>query len=235
MRSFAILSIAVLALGFLGADAQEERCPTVVEGFNRDPSTFQNNFAQDYCSQFRKGGEREGELGQADGTQIFTGICSNTPQGEIPVVDNMPSTLIKYPRDGQKIKKNMPFTVKVLTHNFVTGFFSNATNQYNVFPQELNENGFIQGHQHVTIQYLGKNRRSEKIPKATDFAFFKGLNEKGEVKGAFATLTTDVTIGLPKKGIYRCCTLMASFSHQCPVLPKAQRGASDDCIRFEIV
>jgi len=234
MRSFAILSVAVLALGFLGADAQEDRCPVVVQGFDRDPNTFKNNLAQDYCSQFREGGERAGELKQADGTQILTGICSNTPQGEIPMVDKMPSTLVLYPRNGQKIKKNVPFTVKVLTHNFKLGFFSNATDQYNVFPQELNEQGVIQGHQHVTIQFLGKNKRSERIPKATDFAFFKGLNELGEVKGDQTILSTDVTIGLSKKGIYRCCTLIASFSHQCPVLPKAQRGASDDCIRFEI-
>jgi len=231
MRKFAtILSVAVLALGFLGADAQEDRCPTVIEGFNRNPEVFQNNFAQDYCSQFRKGGEREGELGQADGTQIFTGICSNTPQGEIPLVENMPSTLILNPRDGQKIKRNKAFEARVLTKNFVTGFFSNATNQYNVFPQELNENGFIQGHQHVSIQFLGKNRKSVKIPKATEFAFFKGLNEVAK-KGV---LSVNVELGLPKKGIYRMCTLIASFSHQCPVLPKAQRGSSDDCVRFEI-
>jgi len=233
MRSFAILSVAVLALGFLGADA-EPRCPTVVQGFNREENTFQKNLAQDYCSQF-KSGKRKGELGQADGTQILTGICSNTPQGEIPTVDNMPSTLITSPSDGQKIKQNKPFTVKVLTQNFQTGFFSNATNQYNVFPQELNKNGHIQGHQHVSIQFLGKNKRSVKIPNATVFAFFKGLNELGEVKGALSLLTADVSIGLPQKGIYRCCTLIASFSHQCPVLPKAQRGASDDCVRFEIV
>jgi len=222
MRNFiTILSVAVLALGFLGADA-EERCPIVVEGFDRDEQVFKKNLAQDYCAEFRKG-KRKGELAQADGTQILTGICSNTPQGEIPTVDNMPSTLILSPRDGQKIKKNTPFTVKVLTENFEAGFFSNATNQYNVFPQELNEKGHIQGHQHVSIQFLGVNRRSIRSPpQATVFAFFKGLNEKAVNK----ILATDVAIGLPKVGIYRCCTLISSFSHQPPVLV---------CIKYNIV
>src|SRR5439155_14162316 len=125
--------------------------------------------------------------------------------------------------DGKKIKRNKAFTVKVLSKNIEFGFFSNATNQYNVFPQELNENGHIQGHQHVSIQFLGKDKRSVKIPDATVFAFFKGLNDRGNGKGL---LTTDVAIGLAKKGIYRICTLTASFSHQAPVLV---------CIRYNIV
>ena len=210
---FTIVSVAVLALASLGSvKANNERCPTVIQGFDRSPKVFQNNLAQDYCSQFRKGGAREGELGQANGEQILTGICSNTPQGEIPEVDKMPSTLILSPRNGQKIKRNAPFAAKVLTKNFRLGFFSNATNQYNVFPQELDERGFIQGHQHVVFQFLGRNK--EKIPKATEFAFFKGLNELGQN----GVLTVDVALGMPKKGIYRMCTLIANFAHTCPTL-----------------
>lgn len=226
---FTIVSVAVLALASFGSvKAENERCPTVIQGFTREAFVFEKNLAQDYCSQFRKG-PRKGELKQADGTQILTGICSNTPQGEIPEVNKMPSTLILYPRSGQKIKRNKPFPVTIKMNNFDAGFFSNATNQYNVFPQELNEEGVIQGHNHITIQFLGRNKES--IPDATKFAFFKGLNGNEDRKGQ---LSVNVDIGLPKKGIYRICTMSASFAHTCLVLPKAQRGASDDCIRVYV-
>jgi hypothetical protein len=222
MRNYAvILAVIVFAFAFLGVEVSAsnalEKCKKDLRKiksavvFGKSDNAFKKNLAQDYCADFRKGGPRAGELGQANGKQIFTGICSNTPQGEIPKVEKMPSTIILSPENGSKIKKNKKFNVKVFTKNLDFGFFSDPEIQYNAFPQQLNMKGVIKGHQHITIQYLGDLK---KPPKATDFSFFKGLNEVSKN----GILNVEVSIGLPKKGTYRICTLIASFSHQSLVL-----------------
>uniref|UniRef100_A0A1D1XW23 Protein QN1 n=1 Tax=Anthurium amnicola TaxID=1678845 RepID=A0A1D1XW23_9ARAE len=241
MRNYvAIFAVIVFVLTFLGSEAsaggscnnklnqcikeKNRKCPVVV-GPSKD--AFKKNLPQDFCNS-RKG---DGKLRQANGTQILTGVCSNTPQGEIPKVENMPSTLIISPFDGQKFKRNKPFTVTTITKNLQLGFFSDAVNNYNTFPQKLNKKGIIQGHQHITIQYLGKDRNSLEFPSALEFAFFKGLNDPSKN----GKLSVSVDDGLKRPGIYRCCTIISSFSHQPVVLPKAQRGASDDCVRFQVI
>ncbi|GBC04150.1 hypothetical protein RclHR1_05540003 [Rhizophagus clarus] len=243
MRNYvAVLALIVFVLTFLGSEASAssrshcqkdlKKCKEekkVVIGPSKD--AFKKNLPQDFCAIFRKGGPRAGELRQANGTQILTGVCSNTPQGEIPKVENMPSTLILYPENGQKVKRNKPFDVKVKTEKLELGFFSDPAITYNTFPQALNKKGLIQGHQHITIQFLGKDKYSLEFPDATVFDFFKGLNDPSKN----GILSVSVDKGLPKKGIYRACTIISSFSHQSVVLPKAQRGASDDCVRFEVV
>ncbi|RIA91270.1 hypothetical protein C1645_692853 [Glomus cerebriforme] len=238
MRNYvAFFAVVIFALAFLSseASANASKCEkdlrkcknSVVIGPSKD--AFKKNLAQDFCAIFRKGGSEAGKLAQANGTQILTGVCSNTPQGEIPTVDNMPSTLILCPEDGQKFKANEPFTVKVKTTKLELGFFSDPAITYNTFPQVLNKKGVIQGHQHVSIQFLG-NKELE-MPSATEFAFFKGLNDPS--KNGILEVTVDN--GLPQKGLYRVCTIISSFSHQPVVLPKAQRGASDDCVRFRVI
>jgi len=244
-NSIVILALIVFVLTFLGSETsascsscqkdlkkckegKKDNCPLVI-GPSKD--AFKKNLPQDFCAIFKKGGSKAGQLRQANGTQILTGVCSNTPQGEIPNVENMPSTLILYPDDGEKIKRNKPFTIEVKTKKLELGFFSDPAITYNTFPQVLNKKGLIQGHQHVTIQYLGADKHSLKFPDATVFDFFKGLNDPSDN----GILMADVDKGLSKKGIYRLCTIISSFSHQPIVLPKAQRGASDDCVRFSIV
>ncbi|GBC37915.2 ribosomal protein s17 protein [Rhizophagus irregularis DAOM 181602=DAOM 197198] len=63
------------------------------------------------------------------------------------------------------------------------------------------------------------------------FAFFKGLNDAA-VNGVLSVL---VEKGLPQKGQYRICTMNSSNSHQPVVMPVAQRGAQDDCIRINVI
>jgi hypothetical protein len=229
MRNYvAILALVVFVLTFLGSETsasrpncqkdlrkckeeKKEKCPVVI-GPSKD--AFKKNLPQDFCAIFKKGGPKAGQLKQGDGTQILTGVCSNTPQGEIPKVENMPSTLILYPDVGQKIKKNKPFDVKVKTTNLELCFFSDPAITYNTFPQVLNKKGLIQGHQHVTIQFLGKNMDNLEMPDATIFDFFKGLNDPSKD----GILTVAVDKGLSRKGIYRLCTIISSFSHQSVVL-----------------
>lgn len=230
MRNYiATLAAIIFALTFLGTvNAEDEVRKKVTIAVGPSEVAFKKNLAQDFCAIF-KSGPQKGDLEQADGRQILTGVCSNTPQGSIPKVEKMPSTLILKPRNGQKIKSGQPFTVSVKVRNLQTGFFSDPALTYNAFPQELNEKGIIQGHQHVTIEFLG--RKGTNMPNAQIFAFFKGLNDRAKN----GILSVEVADGLKEKGVYRVCTIMSSFSHQAVVLPKAQRGASDDCCRFTIV
>src|ERR1051325_339481 len=101
MRNYiATLAVIIFALTFLGVEAaiKEVRKSEIV-AVGESEKAFIKNLPQDYCKS-----PRSRNLGQADGTQIATGICSNTPQGEIPRAENVPSTLILSPKNGQKIK-----------------------------------------------------------------------------------------------------------------------------------
>lgn len=162
----------------------------------------------------------------ANGDQNKEGSCSQTFMGEIPNIDRMISTLIRFPANNEVITENKPFTIRTETTNLNTGFFSDPAKTYYKFPQALDKSGRIQGHSHVTIQKL--NGRG--VPDPRIFAFFKGLNEKAKN----GILTADVEKGLPA-GNYRLCTMSSAFSHQPVLMPVAQRGAQDDCVRFKVI
>jgi len=162
----------------------------------------------------------------ADGTQnkdIDAKVCVSLEIGQLPAINKMVSCIITNPKFGQVIKRNVPFTVNVKVINLETGFFSDPNVDYYQVPQTLNRGGVIQGHSHVTIQKLAGNY----VPDPTVFAFFKGLNDPA-VNGV---LSVNVTKGLPSKGIHRICTMNSAFTHQPVVMPVAQRGAQDDCVR----
>ncbi|KAK3301690.1 uncharacterized protein B0T15DRAFT_544364 [Chaetomium strumarium] len=67
-------------------------------------------------------------------------------------------------------------------------------------------------------------------PDPARFAFFKGVDDAGDGKGG---LRAEVTGGLPE-GAYRVCTMVAARNHQPVAMPVAQRGAQDDCMKFEV-
>jgi len=161
----------------------------------------------------------------SNGTQIRSGFCSSQIQGEIPNVLKMTSTLITFPKNGGTVTAGKNFTAEVKIKNLDTGKFSDPANDYYDLAQELNNKGVIRGHSHITIQKLD----DEKVPDATVFAFFKGLN--------FAAKNGVLTqiVNLPIPGLYRMCTMASSFTHQPVVMPVAQRGPQDDCIRFKVV
>jgi hypothetical protein len=159
-----------------------------------------------------------------NGKQVAGGSCSETIQGEIPSSDNMPSTLITEPRNGQTLKAGRSFTVTTKTSNLITGLFSDPIKQYYISPQQL-ENGKIKGHSHITIQKLD----GDKLPNAKMVAFFKGLDQRSKN----GVLSTKVMGGLPQ-GNYRICTIVSSFSHQPVIMPIAKRGSQDDCIRIKV-
>ncbi|KAG5461011.1 MAG: hypothetical protein BJ554DRAFT_6868, partial [Olpidium bornovanus] len=90
--------------------------------------------------------------------------------------------------------------------NLQTGFFTVAATEYYTQPQTLNSDGIIKG------------------------ALTVGLNDAA---GGDGRLSTDVPANtLNTAGVYRICTMVGAFSHQPVVMPIAQRGAQDDCIRI---
>jgi len=163
-----------------------------------------------------------------NGLQVKGGSCSSTVQGSIPASTKMVSTLILKPEYGQKICVGEPFDVVLKISNIETGHFDNPTTEYYALPQALNDDGLIKGHSHVTIQALTS---TDTPPDAQLFAFFLGLNDPAKD----GKLVAKVAAGLPKAGLYRICTLAGAEGHQPVIMPVAQRGAQDDCIRINVV
>jgi hypothetical protein len=187
------------------------------------PNAFRTPGASGVCKD--KGQLKKLRLKVADGTQIRTGFCSSQLQGEIPNVLKMTSTIITFPKNAGTVIAGKNFTAVVKVKNLATGQFSDPVGDYYDRPQELNGNGVILGHSHITIQKLN----GDKVPDATVFAFFKGLN-----LAAKDGVLTQI-VNLPVPGLYRMCTMASSFTHQPVVMPVAQRGPQDDCIRFRAV
>lgn len=149
--------------------------------------------------------------------------------GDIPAKTNMVSSIITFPLTGSVIPSDTDFTITVQMNNLVAGSFTDADTTYYAAPQFL-QNGIIVGHTHITVQDLGNTLNPTVAPDATQFAFFKGINNAGNGKGL---LSANVTGGLPA-GNYRVCTMASATNHQPVLMPVAQRGTSDDCTKFVV-
>jgi hypothetical protein len=149
--------------------------------------------------------------------------------GRIPATTNMISSIITYPQPGDRVKPNTTFNVTIQTSHLRAGFLVNPASSYYTAPQDLDENGDIIGHCHISIQKIG-SLRTTVVPDPTQFAYFKGVDDEGDGNGG---LQAEVTGGLPA-GVYRVCTMIAARNHQPVVMPVANRGPQDDCTKFEI-
>ena len=181
-------------------------------------TTSQNNFIN-FCS------------GQTltNGLQITDGSCNGIVMGQIPAKAQMVSTVITFPQNGESIQAGKDFNITVQVANLQAGAFTNADATYYAAPQQL-KGGQVVGHTHVTVQDMGKSLNPTTPPDATQFAFFKGINDAGNGNGL---LSAAVAGGLPA-GNYRLCTLTSAANHQPVIMPVAQRGAQDDCTRFTV-
>ncbi|KAJ3091395.1 hypothetical protein HDU96_003072 [Phlyctochytrium bullatum] len=139
----------------------------------------------------------------------------------------MVSTIIIEPQNGGTLRANQPFTVRIRNRNIQTGFFDDPQQKYYATPQTLNAQGIVEGHQHITVQNIGNGQNP---PDAQTFAFFKGLNAPDQNGVLEVTFTPDAAKPLPP-GNYRICSITGAFGHQPVVMPVAQRGSQDDCIR----
>lgn len=150
--------------------------------------------------------------------------------GDIPAKSAMVSSIILNPQTGgDPIPSDTTFNITVQMANIVPGSFTNADATYYSAPQAL-QGGLVVGHTHVTVQDLGNSLSPTNALDATQFAFFKGINDAGNGRGL---LTAVVTGGLPA-GNYRVCTMAAASNHQPVLMPVAQRGTADDCTKFVV-
>ncbi|KAM0151122.1 hypothetical protein ACHAPG_008392 [Botrytis cinerea] len=182
-------------------------------------ATSKNNFIN-FCS---------GET-LTNGLQVTTGSCNGIPMGKLPAKTAMvSSTIINPPTGGKGIPSDTTFNITVQMSNIVAGSFTNAASTYFAAPQDLS-GGKVVGHTHVTVQDLGSSLNPTKALDATQFAFFKGINDAGNGQGLLSAV---VTGGLPA-GNYRVCTMASSSNHQPVIMPVAQRGTADDCTKFVV-
>lgn len=150
--------------------------------------------------------------------------------GNIPAKNQMISSIITFPQNGDEVQAEQDFTISVQTQNLEAGSFTNADATYYAAPQALNGQGQVIGHTHVTVQDLGNSLNPSQPPDPTQFAFFKGINDAGNGQGL---LSADVAGGLPA-GNYRLCTMTSASNHQPVLMPVAQRGSQDDCTKFTV-
>ena len=148
--------------------------------------------------------------------------------GKIPSTDKMVSSVLVNPQHNDNIEANTDFEIQVQVQNFAPGTFTNAANTYYSAPQDLDGQGQIIGHTHVTVQDMGDSLNPTQPLDASKFVFFKGINDAGDGNGL---LSAKVDGGLPA-GNYRVCTMFAAANHQPVIMPVAQRGAQDDCTKF---
>ncbi|KAI9050256.1 hypothetical protein LZ554_005424 [Drepanopeziza brunnea f. sp. 'monogermtubi'] len=165
-----------------------------------------------------------------NGLQVKAGSCNWIVMGKIPSTSNMVSGIITSPKPGEDLPAGKTFTVSVQTTGLTAGAFTNAASTYYSAPQDLNGQGQIIGHTHMTIQDLGDSLAPTTAPDPVSFVFFKGINDAGDRKGLLSATVTD---GLPA-GNYRLCTMTSSANHQPVLMPVAQRGAQDDCQKFTV-
>jgi hypothetical protein len=150
--------------------------------------------------------------------------------GDIPAKGNMVSSVITFPETGgNPVEPNTTFNITVQMANLVAGSFTNAQATYYSAPQALS-GGKVVGHTHVTVQDLGNSLNPTQALDATQFAFFKGINDAGNGQGLLSAI---VTGGLPA-GNYRVCTMASASNHQPVLMPVAQRGTPDDCTKFVV-
>jgi hypothetical protein len=182
----------------------------------------------DYCKVQGKAAElATGAPASASGKTM----CSQTIQGLIPDVENMVSALITAPADGSTQSASKGFKVTFIVTGMASGFFGNPATDFMKFPQSLDPaTGRIQGVSALSIQKM----TDKQAPPGSKVEFFQLLKEKDDGNGQ-TRYTVNIAPGaLKSTGIHRACTanLMAGLTPV--IMPVAQRGAQDDCIRINV-
>jgi len=170
-----------------------------------------------------------------NGLQNQQGSCNPIPMGDIPAKNKMISAAFVFPKNNDNItldsdpnNNDMNFQVQIT--NLAAGSFTNPDDTYYAAPQALNDDGIIIGHTHLVVQDLLGDPQTTTPPDPTVFAFFKGVNDDGNGQGL---LSATLTGGLAP-GAYRICSMTSASNHQPVLMPVAQRGAQDECVRFQV-
>ncbi|KAL4906704.1 hypothetical protein BDW74DRAFT_177014 [Aspergillus multicolor] len=161
--------------------------------------------------------------------------CNGIVMGDIPSDKNMVSTIITYPLPGQTLLAHKSFLVNFRTSNLAAGSVTNPNSTLYSAPQFL-QDGNIVGHVHVTIQSLFDFRNDQfegygVPPDPAEFVFFKTVFNEENAQCEYSVTVPD---GLPV-GFYRVCTMAVASNHQPVVMPIVERGAQDDCQKFQVL
>ncbi|OCB85981.1 hypothetical protein A7U60_g6876 [Sanghuangporus baumii] len=212
-QSATTLDPAVIATGF-AQDGQQNATEGQVPSL-----TSTNNFIN-FCLTVQKP--------ITNGQQFTTGSCNPAPMGVIAAKTNIPSSKFVFPKNGDTIKADSPFTVQMAVNNLETGNFVNEETNYLAAPQQVNAQGNIIGHSRIVIEQL------DSLDQATPtdpnrFAFFKGISAPA-VNGV---LSADITTGLPA-GVYRLTSFNSAANQQPALVAIAQHGSLDDTVYFTV-
>ena len=201
---------SVIATGFAN-DGQD-----VAEAGQVPSLTSTNNFIN-FCATVPN-------LPITNGKQITSGSCNPAPMGIIAATTNMPSSKFVFPTNGAVVPANTNFTVQMKIKNLVTGNFVNAAENYFAAPQQVNGQGNIRGHSHITIDPLPSLDSTEPTDP-TKFVWFKGLNEPADANGILSATVA----GLPA-GAYRIASINTAANHQPALVAVAQHESLDDMV-----
>ncbi|KZV99304.1 hypothetical protein EXIGLDRAFT_725913, partial [Exidia glandulosa HHB12029] len=141
----------------------------------------------------------------------------------------MPSAKVLFPPNNAVIEEGTDINFQIKVRSIQTGSFTNAQRTYYSAPQQLNAQGIMIGHQHVTVNEEPAADSTEPLDPQ-DFVFFKGLNDP-----AVNDVLSATAVGGLKAGFYRACTLGSSANHTPIIPPIAQRASGEDCVRFQVV
>jgi hypothetical protein len=153
------------------------------------------------------------------GVQTGT-VFNDTPYGEIPAAT--PQVLVLRPGSGRIIPLNREITLRARFSNFRPGTFSDPASEYGKGTQRLDENGFLNGHNHACIQRVA---RDGSVPgeRCDSFVVMQQEGTSDIITGIGPPLTT--------AGRYRVCIDAAAGNHYPAARAFAQRGGPVDCVR----
>jgi hypothetical protein len=152
---------------------------------------------------------------------VQTGTVFNpTPYGEVPAAT--PQVLVLRPGSGRIIPLNREIQLRARFSNFVPGTFSDPASEYGQGTQRLNEQGFLNGHNHACIQRVA---RDGSVPgeRCDSFVVMQQEGTSDILTGIGPPLTT--------AGRYRVCVDAAAGNHYPAARAFAQRGGPVDCVR----
>jgi hypothetical protein len=153
------------------------------------------------------------------GVQTGT-VFNDTPYGEIPAAT--PQVLVLRPGSGRIIPLNQEIQFRARFSNFRPGTFSDPAAEYGKGTQRLDENGFLNGHNHACVQRVA---RDGSVPGERCDSFVV-MQQEG---------TSDILTGigppLTQAGRYRVCIDAAAGNHYPAARAFAQRGGPVDCVR----
>ncbi|KAJ7286506.1 hypothetical protein C8J57DRAFT_665433 [Mycena rebaudengoi] len=138
----------------------------------------------------------------------------------------MPSSKFTYPRNGDILAPESPFTIGLAVANLATGLFVDSRTKFLAAPQQLDASGQIKGHAFVTIERLTAPDQAE-ATNPQNYLFFKGTHvaEGGVFLADVSPLPT---------GFFRLTSIIVASNHQPVLLPVVRHGAVDDIVYFSV-